>query len=58
MFNNAGRALCGFQLGGIIVDVNVTEHSAVIRFSDYHDGAAPFLIINHTKENTLEFHQR
>ncbi|KAB5567777.1 hypothetical protein PHYPO_G00236760 [Pangasianodon hypophthalmus] len=44
-------------LGGIIVDVNLTEHSAVIRFSDYHDGAAPFLIINHTKENTLEFHQ-
>ncbi|XP_060787336.1 vacuolar protein sorting-associated protein 13A isoform X2 [Neoarius graeffei] len=44
-------------LGGIIVDVNVTEHSAVIRFSDYHDGAAPFLIINHTKDNTLEFHQ-
>uniref|UniRef100_A0A8B9RG09 Vacuolar protein sorting 13 homolog A n=1 Tax=Astyanax mexicanus TaxID=7994 RepID=A0A8B9RG09_ASTMX len=26
-------------LGGIIVDVNLTEHSAVIRFSDYHDGA-------------------
>ncbi|KAF7694965.1 vacuolar protein sorting-associated protein 13A isoform X1 [Silurus meridionalis] len=44
-------------LGGIIVDVNLTEHSAVIRFSDYHDGAAPFLIINHTKENTLQFHQ-
>ncbi|XP_053480404.1 vacuolar protein sorting-associated protein 13A isoform X2 [Ictalurus furcatus] len=44
-------------LGGIIVDVNLTEHSAAIQFSDYHDGAAPFLIINHTKENTLEFHQ-
>ncbi|XP_076846491.1 intermembrane lipid transfer protein VPS13A isoform X2 [Brachyhypopomus gauderio] len=44
-------------LGGIIVDVNLTEHSAVIRFSDYHDGAAPFLIINHTKDQTLEFHQ-
>ncbi|KAK3565709.1 hypothetical protein QTP86_014177 [Hemibagrus guttatus] len=44
-------------LGGIIVDVNLTEHSAVIRFSEYHAGAAPFLIINHTKENKLEFHQ-
>ncbi|XP_062310041.1 LOW QUALITY PROTEIN: vacuolar protein sorting-associated protein 13A [Osmerus eperlanus] len=44
-------------LGGIIVDVNLTEHSAVIRFSDYHDGAAPFLIINHTKDMTLEFYQ-
>ncbi|XP_064209296.1 vacuolar protein sorting-associated protein 13A [Anguilla rostrata] len=44
-------------LGGIIVDVNLTEHSTVIRFSDYHDGAAPFLIINHTKAQTLEFYQ-
>ncbi|XP_043102019.1 vacuolar protein sorting-associated protein 13A isoform X3 [Puntigrus tetrazona] len=44
-------------LGGIIVDVNLTEHSAVIRFSDYHDGAAPFLLINHTKDETLQFHQ-
>ncbi|XP_026058511.1 vacuolar protein sorting-associated protein 13A isoform X2 [Carassius auratus] len=44
-------------LGGIIVDVNLTEHSSVIRFSDYHDGAAPFLLINHTKDETLQFHQ-
>uniref|UniRef100_A0A8C9VTT4 Vacuolar protein sorting 13 homolog A n=1 Tax=Scleropages formosus TaxID=113540 RepID=A0A8C9VTT4_SCLFO len=44
-------------LGGIVVDVNPTEHSTVVRFSDYHDGAAPFLIINHTKEETLEFLQ-
>uniref|UniRef100_A0A668ANF6 Vacuolar protein sorting 13 homolog A n=1 Tax=Myripristis murdjan TaxID=586833 RepID=A0A668ANF6_9TELE len=44
-------------LGGIIVDVNLSEHSAVIRFSDYHDGAAPFLIINHTKDQILQFHQ-
>ncbi|XP_030622854.1 intermembrane lipid transfer protein VPS13A [Chanos chanos] len=44
-------------LGGIIVDVNLTEHSTIIRFSDYHDGAAPFLLINHTKDKTLEFYQ-
>ncbi|KAJ8285413.1 hypothetical protein GJAV_G00026530 [Gymnothorax javanicus] len=44
-------------LGGIIVDVNMTEHSTVIRFSEYHDGAAPFLIINHTQEHTVEFYQ-
>ncbi|XP_028822843.1 vacuolar protein sorting-associated protein 13A-like isoform X3 [Denticeps clupeoides] len=44
-------------LGGIIVDVNLTEHSAVIRFSDYHDGASPFLLINHTRDHTLQFHQ-
>ncbi|XP_062855375.1 vacuolar protein sorting-associated protein 13A isoform X2 [Trichomycterus rosablanca] len=43
-------------LGGVIVDVNMTEQSTLIRFSDYHDGAAPFLIINHTREE-LEFHQ-
>lgn len=46
------------QVGGIIVDVNLSEHSATIRFSEYHDGAAPFLIINHTKDQTLQFHQR
>uniref|UniRef100_A0A3Q2Y8Q4 Uncharacterized protein n=1 Tax=Hippocampus comes TaxID=109280 RepID=A0A3Q2Y8Q4_HIPCM len=45
-------------VGGIIVDVNVSDHSATIRFSDYHDGAAPFLIINHTKDQTLQFFQR
>ncbi|XP_077417334.1 intermembrane lipid transfer protein VPS13A isoform X1 [Vanacampus margaritifer] len=44
-------------VGGIIVDVNVSEHSATIRFSDYHDGAAPFLIINHTKDQVLQFYQ-
>ncbi|XP_061134171.1 vacuolar protein sorting-associated protein 13A isoform X1 [Syngnathus typhle] len=45
------------NVGGIVVDVNVSEHSATIRFSDYHDGAAPFLIINHTKDQTLQFYQ-
>uniref|UniRef100_A0A8C7Q7C0 Vacuolar protein sorting 13 homolog A n=1 Tax=Oncorhynchus mykiss TaxID=8022 RepID=A0A8C7Q7C0_ONCMY len=44
-------------LGGVIVDVNLSDHSIIIRFSDYHDGAAPFLIINHTLEQTLEFYQ-
>ncbi|XP_037536948.1 vacuolar protein sorting-associated protein 13A [Nematolebias whitei] len=45
------------SVGGIIVDVNLSEHSATIRFSEYHDGAAPFLIINHTKDHTLQFSQ-
>ncbi|XP_028269802.1 intermembrane lipid transfer protein VPS13A isoform X2 [Parambassis ranga] len=45
------------SVGGIIVDVNLSEHSATIHFSEYHDGAAPFLIINHTKGQTLQFHQ-
>ncbi|KAM6944423.1 intermembrane lipid transfer protein VPS13A isoform 1-T1 [Lycodopsis pacificus] len=45
------------SVGGIAVDVNLSEHSATIRFSEYHDGAAPFLIINHTNDQTLHFHQ-
>uniref|UniRef100_A0A8C3VGZ2 Vacuolar protein sorting 13 homolog A n=1 Tax=Catharus ustulatus TaxID=91951 RepID=A0A8C3VGZ2_CATUS len=44
------------HLGGIAVDVNLTEHSTVITFSNYHDGAAPFLLINHTKED-IEYGQ-
>lgn len=45
------------SVGGIIVDVNLSDHSATIHFSEYHEGAAPFLIINHTKDQTLHFHQ-
>ncbi|XP_050185635.1 intermembrane lipid transfer protein VPS13A isoform X6 [Myiozetetes cayanensis] len=45
------------KLGGITVDVNLTEHSTVITFSDYHDGAAPFLLINHTNEEIIEYGQ-
>uniref|UniRef100_A0A663N308 Vacuolar protein sorting 13 homolog A n=1 Tax=Athene cunicularia TaxID=194338 RepID=A0A663N308_ATHCN len=45
------------KLGGITVDVNVTEHSIVITFSNYHDGAAPFLLINHTKAEIIEYGQ-
>ncbi|CAL1615509.1 unnamed protein product [Knipowitschia caucasica] len=45
------------SVGGIIVDVNLSEHSATIHFSEYHEGAAPFLIINHTTDQTLLFHQ-
>lgn len=52
------RCVSFLQVGGIIVDVNLSEHSATIQFSEYHDGAAPFLIINHTKDQILQFHQR
>ncbi|XP_068165987.1 intermembrane lipid transfer protein VPS13A [Antennarius striatus] len=44
-------------VSGVILDVNLSEHSATIRFSEYLDGTAPFLIINHTKDQTLLFHQ-
>ncbi|GAB5579713.1 vacuolar protein sorting-associated protein 13A isoform X1 [Prionailurus iriomotensis] len=45
------------QLGGVIAEVNLAEHSTVIRFSDYHDGAATFLLINHTKSDIVQYNQ-
>ncbi|NXC36667.1 VP13A protein, partial [Campylorhamphus procurvoides] len=45
------------KLGGLTVDVNLTEHSTVITFSNYHDGAAPFLLINHTNDEVIEYGQ-
>ncbi|XP_062937463.1 intermembrane lipid transfer protein VPS13A isoform X3 [Cynocephalus volans] len=45
------------ELGGIIAEVNLAEHSAVITFSDYHDGAAPFLLINHTRTDPVQYNQ-
>ncbi|XP_037348487.1 intermembrane lipid transfer protein VPS13A isoform X1 [Talpa occidentalis] len=46
------------ELGGIIAEVNLAEHSTVIKFSDYHDGAATFLLINHTKNEVIQYKQR
>ncbi|XP_014800034.1 PREDICTED: vacuolar protein sorting-associated protein 13C isoform X2 [Calidris pugnax] len=43
--------------GGLLVDVNVSEHSTVISFSDYHEGAAPALIVNHTPWDSLRYKQ-
>ncbi|KAM7158322.1 intermembrane lipid transfer protein VPS13C isoform 2-T2 [Molossus nigricans] len=43
--------------GGILVDVNTAEHSTVITFSDYHEGSAPALIINHTPWDVLTYKQ-
>ncbi|KAM5292524.1 intermembrane lipid transfer protein VPS13C [Ctenodactylus gundi] len=43
--------------GGILVDVTTTEHSAVITFSDYHEGSAPALVINHTPWDILSYKQ-
>ncbi|KAM8801927.1 intermembrane lipid transfer protein VPS13A isoform 1-T1 [Rhynchonycteris naso] len=45
------------QLGGVIAEVSLAEHSTAIRFSDYHDGAATFLLINHTKDDIVEYKQ-
>uniref|UniRef100_A0A8C8RP73 Vacuolar protein sorting-associated protein 13C n=1 Tax=Pelusios castaneus TaxID=367368 RepID=A0A8C8RP73_9SAUR len=43
--------------GGILVNVNISEHSTIINFSDYHEGAAPALIINQTPWDTLKYKQ-
>ncbi|XP_060923539.1 intermembrane lipid transfer protein VPS13C isoform X2 [Limanda limanda] len=42
---------------GIIVEVNISDHSTVISFTDYYDGAAPALMINHTPWVTVSFRQ-
>uniref|UniRef100_A0A452VIQ5 Vacuolar protein sorting 13 homolog C n=1 Tax=Ursus maritimus TaxID=29073 RepID=A0A452VIQ5_URSMA len=44
--------------GGILVDVNTAEHSTVITFSDYHEGSAPALVINHTSQDVVTYKQR
>ncbi|XP_042338979.1 vacuolar protein sorting-associated protein 13C-like, partial [Plectropomus leopardus] len=43
--------------GGIIVEVNITDLSTVISFSDYYDGAAPALLLNHTPWVTISYSQ-
>uniref|UniRef100_A0A8C3EP99 Vacuolar protein sorting 13 homolog C n=1 Tax=Corvus moneduloides TaxID=1196302 RepID=A0A8C3EP99_CORMO len=43
--------------GGLLVDVNVLEHSTVISFTDYHQGAAPALIVNHTPWDSVRYKQ-
>ncbi|XP_058851035.1 intermembrane lipid transfer protein VPS13C-like isoform X2 [Acipenser ruthenus] len=48
-----GMDLCG----GIIAAVNIADHATVISFSDYYEGAAPALIINHTLSLTLKYQQ-
>uniref|UniRef100_A0A673C0P7 Vacuolar protein sorting 13 homolog C n=1 Tax=Sphaeramia orbicularis TaxID=375764 RepID=A0A673C0P7_9TELE len=43
--------------GGLIVDTNNSDHSTVISFSDYYEGAAPALLINHTPWVTISYKQ-
>ncbi|MEQ2165497.1 hypothetical protein GOODEAATRI_017446 [Goodea atripinnis] len=46
------------ECGGIIVNINVSNHSNIISFSDYYDGAAPALLINHTPWASISYTQR
>ncbi|KAM4592302.1 intermembrane lipid transfer protein VPS13C isoform 6-T6 [Odontesthes bonariensis] len=52
-----GTLLSLDQCGGIIVDVNISDHSTIIGFSDYYDGAAPALLLNHTAWVTISYRQ-
>ncbi|KAG7468238.1 hypothetical protein MATL_G00140800 [Megalops atlanticus] len=52
-----GTLLSMDMCGGIIVDVNISDHSTVISFSDYYHGAAPALIVNHTPWVNIHFKQ-
>ncbi|XP_075432218.1 intermembrane lipid transfer protein VPS13C isoform X2 [Ascaphus truei] len=42
---------------GLMVDVSISDHSIVIKFSDYYEGAAPALIINQTPRACLTYNQ-
>ncbi|XP_068438571.1 intermembrane lipid transfer protein VPS13C isoform X2 [Clinocottus analis] len=43
--------------GGIIVDVNMSDLSTVVSFTDYYEGAAPALLLNHTPWVTISYRQ-
>ncbi|XP_077329347.1 intermembrane lipid transfer protein VPS13C isoform X3 [Lithobates pipiens] len=42
---------------GLMVDISISDHSIVIRFSEYYEGAAPALIMNHTPRAKLTYGQ-
>ncbi|XP_039984071.1 vacuolar protein sorting-associated protein 13C [Xiphias gladius] len=52
-----GTLLSLDMCGGIIVDVNISDHSTIISFSDYYDGAALALLLNHTPWVTISYTQ-
>ncbi|XP_072321339.1 intermembrane lipid transfer protein VPS13C isoform X2 [Eucyclogobius newberryi] len=43
--------------GGIIMEITIADHSTVITFSDYYEGSAPALIINHTQRARIGYRQ-
>ncbi|XP_026233856.1 vacuolar protein sorting-associated protein 13C isoform X2 [Anabas testudineus] len=55
---DSGTLLSLNMCGGIIVDVNISDHSTIISFSDYYEGAAPALLLNHTPWATISYRQR
>uniref|UniRef100_A0A8C3A3N4 Vacuolar protein sorting 13 homolog C n=1 Tax=Cyclopterus lumpus TaxID=8103 RepID=A0A8C3A3N4_CYCLU len=43
--------------GGIIVDVNISDLSIAVSFTDYYEGAAPALLLNHTPWVSISYRQ-
>ncbi|KAM9764616.1 LOW QUALITY PROTEIN: intermembrane lipid transfer protein VPS13C [Menidia menidia] len=54
---DSGTLLSLDLCGGIMVDVNVSDHSTIIGFSDYYEGAAPALLLNHTAWTSISYRQ-
>ncbi|XP_049573506.1 intermembrane lipid transfer protein VPS13C isoform X3 [Syngnathus scovelli] len=52
-----GTLLAVDTCGGITVDVNVSDHSAVVGLGDYYEGAAPALLLNHTPKVDISYKQ-
>lgn len=40
------------------MDVNISDHSTAISFTDYYDGAAPALLVNHAPSVSITIKQR
>ncbi|XP_076592336.1 intermembrane lipid transfer protein VPS13C isoform X4 [Chaetodon auriga] len=59
LFNrqDSGTLLSLDMCGGIIVDVNISDLATIISFSDYYEGAAPALLLNHTPWVTISYRQ-
>uniref|UniRef100_A0A3P8UW48 Vacuolar protein sorting-associated protein 13 VPS13 adaptor binding domain-containing protein n=1 Tax=Cynoglossus semilaevis TaxID=244447 RepID=A0A3P8UW48_CYNSE len=55
---DSGTLLSLDMCGGIIVDVSVSDHSTVVSFNNYYEGAAPALMVNHTPWVTIKYRQR
>ncbi|KAF1393337.1 hypothetical protein PFLUV_G00038030 [Perca fluviatilis] len=52
-----GTLLSLDMCGGIIVEVNISDLSTIISFTDYYEGAAPALLVNHTPWVTIRYRQ-
>ncbi|XP_034747367.1 vacuolar protein sorting-associated protein 13C-like [Etheostoma cragini] len=43
--------------GGVMVDVNISDLSTIISFTDYYEGSAPALLLNHTPWVSVSYRQ-